>query len=178
MAQGTDSWNGANAMSKRRQDDLATWSTMLDMINKTTPDTMLGYGLGRLIKGYWDRGRDKKARNALNPTGEADSLNNLTYADLANATPGEVISPIPGLMGKGFSLGQTTQEVQNANGEKAKETTTTAYPFNATDYNIASQVQPQPQQSLNEMAARAIMADENSNPFGMFDKYKRGYLGY
>jgi hypothetical protein len=169
MAQGTDSWNGRDAMNKRRQDDLNRWSTMLDMINKTTPQTMLGYGLGRLIKGYWDRGRDKKARNALNPTGEADSLNNLTYADLANATPGEVISPIPGLMGKGFSLGQTTQEVQNANGEKAKETTTTAYPFNANDYDIAGQLQPQPRLSLNEMAAKQLMGN-NEDYFGLTNR--------
>lgn len=43
-----------SGMAKRNQTDANRWATMLSMINKTAPQTLMGYGLGRLLRKGWD----------------------------------------------------------------------------------------------------------------------------
>lgn len=57
--------NSQNGMEKRRNEDKNTWNDMLAMLamaNKTDPTTLLGFGLGRLLRNYYQRGEEKRAR--------------------------------------------------------------------------------------------------------------------
>ena len=130
-----------NAMAQRRAQDQMLWADMLKMVNANTPQTMLGYGLGKLLRGAWDHRKrraaqkDAEARNAQGYKGGATPSEPWTIAgmdpdsavDLSRTISG--ITPTQGLLGNSATLGQvqTTQEVQKSNGDKEKVTTTAPY---------------------------------------------------
>ena len=45
---------GNDLLRQRRAQDQKMMADMLKMINAATPQTMLGYGLGKLLRGAWD----------------------------------------------------------------------------------------------------------------------------
>lgn len=192
---GTDSYTsrggGSDATRQRRAQDQKMWADMLKMINSATPQTMLGYGIGKLLRGAWDHYLDRKAENTDTDDnkgtvqGRAD---NTAYTvggiDPRTATVDEGqtiygVAPTKGLLGNGIlgdfmaknpnnviALGQqqTTQEVTQPNGQKDSTTTTGTYAFNPNDYAIRT---PE-RMTLNEMAARQILG--SNDPYGLNSK--------
>ena len=65
---GTDSYTsrggGSDAMRQRRALDQKLWADMLKMANANTPQTMLGFGIGKLLRGVYDHSRQRAAENA------------------------------------------------------------------------------------------------------------------
>lgn len=65
---GTDSYTSrggaSDAMRQRRMQDQKLWADMLKIANANTPQTMLGFGIGKLMRGAWDHYWDRKAENA------------------------------------------------------------------------------------------------------------------
>ena len=55
----------ANGTEQRRSGDQNKWNEMLSMLamaNRTTPQTLLGFGLGRLLRNYYRSEYDKRER--------------------------------------------------------------------------------------------------------------------
>ena len=76
MLGGTDDIrrNMANKMQNRQQTDAQRWATMLGMINRTSPQTLLGYGLGKLLRSQFDKYSDgwfKKKTDAATKDAES-----------------------------------------------------------------------------------------------------------
>ena len=62
---GRDRADAQNGMAQRQTADSKKWSDMLSMLNaaqKNDWQTMLGFGLGRLMRNYYQRGMDKKSQ--------------------------------------------------------------------------------------------------------------------
>lgn len=75
IAGGNAVWqmNGQNNMDARKQQDAATWQKMIQMLNAartTDPSTMVGFALGKLLRGTYDHMMD--ARDTKKE-GEADA---------------------------------------------------------------------------------------------------------
>ena len=175
---GTDSYTsrggGSDATRQRRMQDQKMMADMLKMINAATPQTMLGYGLGKLLRGAWDHYWDRKAENTdLNGKGNKiqGRADNTTYTiggidprtatvDTANSYYG--IAPTKGLLGTNFGIGQKQTTQEQPNGQTT--TTTETYTLNPNDYAI---VAPE-RLTLNEMAARRMIGD--NDPFGLYSK--------
>jgi hypothetical protein len=175
---GTDSYTsrggGNDATRQRRAQDQKMWADMLKMINTATPQTMLGFGLGKLLRGAWDHYWDRKAENTdLNGKGNTiqGRADNTTYTiggidprtatvDTANSYYG--IAPTKGLLGTNLGVGQKQTTQEQPNGQTT--TTTETYAFNPNDYAIAA---PE-RMTLNEMAARQILGD--NDPYGLNSK--------
>lgn len=158
-----------NAMAQRRAQDTATWERMLKQINQTTPQTMLGYGLGKLLRGAWDHSKRRAAQKEEEARRQRDQLGR-------NSARRAGIAPVKGMLGDGFNLARqfqidtggnnpiawaslkTKQEQQQPDGKTTTTTTTQEYPaFNPSGYPIGATSQPQVQNtmSLPEMAAQA-----------------------
>ena len=84
----------ANETERRRSGDQNKWNEMLSMLamaNRTDPRTMLGFGLGRLLRNYYLRGYEKRERlkgeegaNALSQgqtAGQSDAAAQARYED-------------------------------------------------------------------------------------------------
>lgn len=76
MLGGTDDIrrNMANKMQNRQQTDAQRWATMLGMINRTSPQTLLGYGLGKLLRSQFDKYSDglfRKKTDEANKSAES-----------------------------------------------------------------------------------------------------------
>ncbi len=166
--------SGGNAMSQRRKQDADVWKTMLAQINNTRPDTMLGYGLGKLLRGAYDHRTRRAAQKSAEERGNMQSqlasadVNNLEVDASKPAYYG--IAPTTGMLGDGFALGstQTKHTVEDAAGNK--ETTTTNTPM----------IQGRPGLSLNEMAQQVMGMPEmmaNGNLMDMLRK-QNAYYGY
>lgn len=123
MAQGLDSYSNRNsendAMNARRKQDIENWSNMLKMINQVSPETMLGYGIGRLLRGRYDHMMDKKERNTNLDDGAGGGTQTGSTALQS------------GVLGDGFT--QTKHEVVSPDGKK--ESVTTTSPFSVSGGN-------------------------------------------
>ena len=178
---GLNSWRSrrqSNGMEQRRQNDAAQWKTMLEMINKTTPDTMVGFGLGKLLRGSYDHWRD--AREAKKAQQEME----------------KVAQPVQGLMGdgpttqydvaSGFQMANPTnpiglmamrgeQTVKQPSGEEVTTKVSGGYPFNASDYDIAAQAKAMGNTSVNDVVQNALGGQQGN--YNLMDWYKKNY-GY
>lgn len=175
MAQGKNRWDtaadNADAMQRRWQADANRWKTMLSTINQTQPETLLGYGLGQLLRGAYEHRRTKAKERAnsdvlnggSNGQGNADSLNNITVDVLSTATPSQDaiygIAPQKGLLGDKLG-GGVSQAPEYFNRDKLEEAASAAiYP------------QPEKQLTLTEMAATVPMTEyarKRQNPLGNY----------
>ena len=163
-----------NAMAQRKKQDAEVWKTMLAQINNTRPDTMLGYGLGKLLRGAWDHKQRRAAQKAAEERGNAQNqlasvdVRNLTVDDSKPAYYG--IAPTQGFLGDGFAVGstQTKHTVEDAAGNK--ETTTTNTPM----------IQGRPGLSLNEMAQQVMGTPEMMANGSLMDMLRKqnAYYGY
>lgn len=165
-------YTAQNAMAQRRAQDAATWKTMLTQINSTRPETMLGFGLGKLLRGAWDHSKRRAAQKDAENRNHREDVGRRAAANTG-------IAPVRGMLGNGFDIAtgfqaatggnnpiawaslKTKQEQQQPDGKTTTTTTTQEYPaFNPSDYPIGATSQPQVQNtmSLPEMAAQAQQA--------------------
>lgn len=144
---GTDSYTsrggGSDAMRQRRAQDQKLWAEMLKMANANTPQTMLGFGIGKLLRGAWDHYWDRKAENA-NVGGNVQARpDNTAYtytvgdytvpqgAPIDTSKPTIYgIAPTKGLMGGALTpvamtAGQAQQTVEDSAGNKQTTTVNT-----------------------------------------------------
>lgn len=176
---GTDSHtsrsSGSEFLRQRRMQDQKMMADMLKMINAATPQTMLGYGLGKLLRGAWDHRQERAAENT-NLEGNGNSIqgrtDNTTYTiggiDPRTATVDEGqtiygIAPQKGLLGTNFGIGQRQTTQEQPNGQTT--TTTETYTLNPNDYAIAAAPK---RLTLDEMAAQRMIGD--NDPFGLYSK--------
>lgn len=187
---GLNSWRSrrqTNGVEQRRQNDAAQWKTMLEMINKTTPDTMLGFGLGKLLRGsfdHWKNAREeKKAQQAWDNYAHSQEL--MGYSQ-----------PVQGLLGNGpgaqydvardfqalnpanpigLMAMRGEQTVKQPNGEEVTTKVAGGYPFNASDYDIAAQAKAMGNNSVNNIAQNALGGQQGD--YNLVDWYKQKY-GY
>ena len=189
---GTDSYTsrggGSDATRQRRAQDQKMWADMLKMINANTPQTMLGYGIGKLLRGAYDHSQRRRAENANlggKVQGRTDDTaytiggidQNTVAADSPNTIYG--IAPTKGLLGNGMlgdfmtnnpnnviALGQqqTKQEVTQPNGQKESVTTTSPYTISGGNIPFAQQVQ----QAADNIGAGLTWEDilKNANYYG------------
>lgn len=147
MAQGLNSYtsrgSNSDAMAARRKADMETWTNMMKMINTTSPQAMLGYGIGRLLRGAYDHMIDRRAENA----GNEHADNNGAFQGGAQMPPptitmgGTSVDPAAvkaqpnagdvvlqgGMLGDGFT--KTKYETTAPDGLKNSVTTTSPYTF-------------------------------------------------
>lgn len=143
---GTDSYTSrggsSDAMRQRRMQDQKIWADMLKMVNANTPQTMLGFGIGKLLRGAYDHSRQRAAENA-DLTGNVQARpDNTAYTysvgdytvDPRNATVDTSntiygISPTRGLLGSqlpiAMTAGQAQQTVEDSAGNKQTTTVNT-----------------------------------------------------
>lgn len=173
---GTDSYTsrggGSDAMRQRRAQDQKMWADMLKMINTATPETMLGFGLGKLLRGAWDHRQRRRAENA-NLGGTVQGRTDDTAYTIGGIDPrtttvdeGQTIygiAPQKGLLGANFGIGQKQTTQEQPNGQTT--TTTETYALNPNDYAIAAAPK---RLTLNEMAAQRMIGD--NDPFGLYSK--------
>lgn len=190
---GTDSYTsrggGSDATRQRRMQDQKMWADMLKMINTATPETMLGFGLGKLLRGAYDHSQRRRAENAnLGGTVQGrtdDTAYTIGGIDPRAATVDESksayygIAPTKGLLGNGMlgdfmtnnpnnviALGQqqTKQEVTQPNGQKESVTTTSPYTISGGNIPFAQQVQ----QAADNIGAGLTWEDilKNANYYG------------
>jgi len=166
---------GNDLLRQRRAQDQKMMADMLKMINEATPQTMLGYGLGKLLRGAWDHRKRKADENNNsdlfgNKNTQVNSSNGTftiggidprtTTVDEGQTIYG--IAPQKGLLGTNFGIGQKQTTQEQPNGQTT--TTTETYALNPNDYAIAA-----PERlTLNEMAARQILGD--NDPYGLYSK--------
>lgn len=199
---GTDNHNsrgsGSEAMRKRRAEDAVLWEKMLKQINQTKPQTMLGYGLGKLLRGAWDHYWDRKAEKAAIRDSNGNIVaraNNEPYTysidgntvdprtatvDASNTIYG--IAPTKGLLGDEMMRGYmaNTPTLQNPVALTAGQTKQTVEDSEGNKQTTTTetpvytlQVPQQPERlTLPQMVARQLV---EGNPFGMNDK--KTYLG-
>jgi hypothetical protein len=145
---GTDSYTsrggGSDAMRQRRAQDQKLWAEMLKMANANTPQTMLGFGIGKLLRGAWDHYWNRKAENT-NLDGNVQARpDNTAYtysvgdytvpqgAPIDTAKPSYYggIAPTKGLLGSqmpiAMTAGQAQQTVEDSAGNKQTTTVNTA----------------------------------------------------
>lgn len=165
-----------NTMAQRRAQDAATWASMLKQINQTTPQTMLGYALGKLLRGAWDHSKRRAAQKEEEARRQRDQLGRQMAANAG-------IAPVKGVLGDGFKVGRdfqiltggnnpiawaslkTKQEQQQPDGKTTTTTTTQEYPaFNPNDYPIGAAYQAPAQNQLNLTEMAAQKAKEVTNP--------------
>ena len=182
-----------NAMAQRRAQDAATWKTMLTQINNTRPDTMLGYGLGKLLRGAWDH-RQRRAFEEKAKQEEANRQHRNQVSSRAAANAG--LAPVKGMLGDGFNLARqfqidtggnnpiawaslkTKQEQQQPDGKTTTTTTTQEYPaFNLSDYPIGAAYQAPAQNQLNLTERAAQIAKEATNPNDIWKLFQYGRQG-
>lgn len=171
---------GGNAMAQRKKQDAEVWKTMLAQINNTRPDTMFGYGLGKLLRGAWDHKQRRAAQKAAEERGQTQNQLASASADMRNMVVDDSkpayygIAPTQGFLGDGFALGstQTKHTLEDAAGNK--ETTTTNTPYT---------IQGGPNLSLNEMAQQVmgnpemVAMGENGTLMDMLRK-QNAYYGW
>lgn len=144
---GTDSYTSrggsSDAMRQRRAQDQKLWAEMLKMANANTPQTMLGFGIGKLLRGAWDHAQTRKAENA-NVDGNVQARpDNTAYtytvgdytvpqgAPIDTSKPSYYgIAPTKGLMGGALTpiamtAGQAQQTVEDSAGNKQTTTVNT-----------------------------------------------------
>ena len=143
---GTDSYTsrggGSDAMRQRRAQDQKLWAEMLKMANANTPQTMLGFGIGKLLRGAWDHYWDRKAENT-NLDGKVQARpDNTAYtytvgdytvpqgAPIDTSKPSYYgIAPTKGLLGSqmpvAMTAGQAQQTVEDSAGNKQTTTVNT-----------------------------------------------------
>jgi hypothetical protein len=170
--------NSEDLLRQRRAQDQKMWSDMLTMINKATPQTMLGFGLGKLLRGAWDHYRNRQTEKAdldgktieARPNNSAYTIAGLdprtATFDTANSYYG--IAPQKGLLGKEFNVkrdfmesnpgniiswgqNQTKQEVTQPNGKTETVTTTSPSYTIGGSVPFAQQVQ-QAAENINSIA--------------------------
>lgn len=191
---GTDRWN--NGMAARQAADDARWKSMLEMINKTSDQTMVGYAIGRWLKGYFDRGRDKEARKKVQENKQRMQMGQ-------NATKKAGVVPVSGVLGSGFGknpwdiatgfhLGnegmnpialQKYGEVMKAQQPKAEapveaKTTTTEYTIDPNQFSAVQVAQGQPtDRPLNLLEMAAQVQPETINPNDIWKQFTYGRQG-
>lgn len=149
----------SNQMDARRRADAEAWEKMLGMINKTTPDTLLGYGLGKLLRGAWDHWNDRRAEKATENNGtdiqvggtstpvtiggmNPDVVTRQPSAENTDMQVGmETPKTIGGLLGDGFT--KTKVESTAPNGEKNSVTTTQPFTFSGNGGNLVERAAAQ-----------------------------------
>lgn len=143
---GTDSYTsrggGSDAMRQRRAQDQKLWADMLKIANANTPQTMLGFGIGKLLRGAWDHYWDRKAENAnldgniqARPDNTAYTFSVGDYtvpqgAPIDTTKPSyNGIEPTKGLLGSqmpiAMTAGQAQQTVEDSAGNKQTTTVNT-----------------------------------------------------
>lgn len=160
-----------NAMAQRRAQDSATWERMLKQINQTTPQTMLGYGLGKLLRGAWDHSKRRAAQKEEEARRQRDQLGR-------NSARRAGIAPVKGVLGDGFNVGEGFQAITGGNNPIAWEAygqairaqqpsaespvvaKTTEYVYDPNKYSAV-------QMSLPERAAQIQQA--NNQPMNIMD---------
>lgn len=144
---GTDSYTSrggaSDAMRQRRMQDQKLWADMLKIANANTPQTMLGFGLGKLLRGAYDHSRQRAAENA-DLTGNVQARpDNTAYtysvgdytvpqgAPIDTSKPSYYggIAPTKGLLGSqmpiAMTAGQAQQTVEDSAGNKQTTTVNT-----------------------------------------------------
>ena len=110
-----------DALARRRAQDANTWKTLLAQINNTKPETMLGFGLGKLLRGAWVHRQEKSGTQNLDNTGGDNNGQNPTV----DATPSQAtnqadtsytrIAPVKGVLGNGVEMSRDVQVANNWN---------------------------------------------------------------
>ena len=147
--------NNANGMAERNQKDATTWQKMIQMLNAsrtTDPSTMVGFALGKLLRGSYDHMIGAKNRDA------AAKASNEDFGDSYGGYGGGTSAPQYVRVGfdpnNSISIG-TTPDRSIAFGQETKTTPTSkmqAYQASAPGVDYASE---QYQRVLNNTASNA-----------------------
>lgn len=175
-----------NAMAQRRAQDAATWKTMLTQINNTRPETMLGYALGKLLRGAWDH-RQRRAFEEKAKQEEANRQHRNQVSSRAAANAG--LAPVKGMLGNGFDIargfqyytggnnpiawnayGEATKAQQPAAGAPVEaKTTTTEYTIDPNQYSAVQMAQNTPTPAT--LTDRAAQIQQEMNLKDWWDRF-------
>lgn len=180
-----------DAMSRRRAQDANTWKTMMSQINNTSWDTMLGYGLGKLLLGAWEH---RKRRAAEKEAEARKHRQDVSGRAAANAG----LAPVKGVLGNGFDVaggfqaatGGNNPIAWNAYGEAMRaqqpkaeapveaKTTTTEYTFDPNQSSVVQAAQGQSvNRPLNLLEKAAQVQQEAINPNDIWKQFAYGRQG-